>query len=641
MAKTSEKEVLNFQAETKQLLDLMIHSLYSNKEIFLRELISNASDAIDKLRYEALTKPDLVQEGEEFHIRIDASKSPRQLVISDNGIGMNKSELMENLGTIAHSGTKELLEKMKSAKDEKTSADLIGQFGVGFYSAFMVADEVTVLTRRAGETEAWLWQSKGDGTYSIEPAQKNSHGTTITLKLKPVEPENGIEDYTDFYVISRIVKRYSDFIQYPIKMRHEVEEPVRDKDGKITDKTEKIVKDEVLNSMKPIWVRKPSEVSEEEYTEFYKHIAHDWHDPLLHFSIHAEGILEYHALLFIPSQRPYDLFFATYEPGLRLYAKRVLIMDRCKELLPNYLRFVQGVVDSADLSLNVSREMLQQDRQLSAIRKRIVKKILDELKKLKEKDFDKYLTFWNEFGVVLKEGYGEDYENKDKLAELFLFQTTADKEKLFSLPEIVSRMKTEEDSIYYILGNSRKTLESSPHIEHLVKEGKEVLLLTDPVDDFLMQHLHEYEGKKFVPADRIEAESKETDKDEGESSHKDFLAFLKENLKDFVDEVKISSRLVSSPARLVREGGGMSPQLEKLLKQHGQGIPSLKPSLEINPNHEVIQKAEALLEKDKNSDKVKKLPQLLLGYAYLAEGRELPDPIEFNKALIAIMQDAL
>ncbi len=505
-------ETFPFRAEVQQLLDLMIHSLYSHKEIFLRELISNASDALDRLRFEALTRPELLSGGGKLEIRLEVDPASRTLTVHDTGIGMNRQELIDNIGTIAKSGTRELAERLRKSKAKSDGGtgegptelnDLIGQFGVGFYSSFMVADRVVVVTRKAGEPEGTRWESTGTGEFTVAPGERASQGTSVTLHLKPVDEEQGIEDFTEDHALERIVRRYSDFIAYPI-----------------------VLGEKTLNSMKPIWERPASDVKPEEYAEFYKHISHDWREPLLTISQRAEGLLEYRALLFVPSEAPFDLFYMGYESGLKLYVRRVLIVEKSPDLLPRYLRFLTGVVDSADLPLNVSREMLQHDRQIRQIRKGLVKKVLDTLADLKEKEPEKYLSLFKAFGRVLKEGPSEDFENKEKLADLLLFQSSHHEEKLTSLSEYVSRTKAEQEAIYYLTGASRASIESSPHLEAFRAKGIEVLYLTDAVDELVVESIGEYQGKKLKSVgkgtvDLGTAEEKEEKKKELDEKSRD------------------------------------------------------------------------------------------------------------------------
>ena len=483
-------ETLAFQAETKELLRLMIHSLYTEKDIFLRELISNASDALDRLRFESLTNNELLEGNDKFEIRIDVNKDDRTLTISDSGIGMTREEVVANIGTIARSGTGELRRRLQEKGSAADVAELIGQFGVGFYSAFMVSDKVKLVTRRAGSSEAVEWESEGSGTYSIRDAFKPERGTAITLYLRPADHENGIEDYTDDWRISSIVKKHSDFIAYPIILKKEKKE--KDKETTWEDST--------LNSMKPIWKRSPSDVTAEEYTEFYKHVSHDWNEPLKTIHFRAEGTFEYEALLYLPSKAPWDLYYVGAEMGLRLFARRVMIMEKCEDLLPHYLRFVRGVVDASDLPLNISRQRLQQDHHISRIKKRLTGKVLDTFKELHDKENDKYLTLWTEFGRAIKEGVGSDYDNRDKIVPLLLFQSSNDPEKLTSVKDYVARMKPDQEQILYMTGESRGMIENSPHLEAVKAKGYEVLYMTDPVDELVLQHFTEFEGKKLKSA---------------------------------------------------------------------------------------------------------------------------------------------
>jgi molecular chaperone HtpG len=644
-------EEFQFQAETKQLLDLMIHSLYTNKEIFLRELISNASDAIDRLRFEALTNPELLTGDDKYEIRLEADKEARTLSVSDTGIGMSRQEVMTNIGTIAKSGTRELRERIKAGQSDQMLADFIGQFGVGFYSSFMVADRVTLVTRRAGEAAATMWDSAGDGTYKLSEAERSHHGTTITLYLKPVDQDNGIEDFTDQYVISRVVRRYSDFISYPIIFRHEREEVGRDQDGSVTKDAAPtyVIEDKTLNSMKPIWTRSQAEVSESEYADFYRHIAHDWNEPFKTIALKAEGTLEYQALLFIPSLAPYDLYYHAAESGLRLYAKRVMIMEHCEELLPRYLRFIKGVVDSADLPLNISRQTLQQDRHIAHIRKWLTKKVLNTLQDMMEKDYASYLKFWEQFGRAIKEGVTSDYDNKDRILPLLLFQSSNDAEKLTTLKGYVERMKEGQGDIYYLTGESRAVVENSPHLEALKEKGYEVLYLVEPVDELLVQSLTEYEGKKLRSAGKgvikpwsdEEKEKAETELKQKQEEASDLLGLLQKALDSQVKEVRLSNRLVSSPACLV--GGEMdySPQLERLLQKGKGGGPRQRRILELNPNHEIFVKMHERFKKSDQNEWLGDYAELLLGYALLSEGSELTDPTKFNRTLVEIMLQTL
>ena len=647
---TATVETLQFQAETRQLLDLMIHSLYSNKEIFLRELISNASDALDRLRFEALTNPELLAGDETLEIRIDADRKNRTLTISDNGIGMSREEVIANIGTIAKSGTREMVERLKQGESKETIAEMIGQFGVGFYSSFMAADRVTLVTRRAGETAATHWESTGDGTYTVEDAEKPGRGTTITLHLKPEDKDNGVDDFSDRWVISRVVRRYSDFVNYPIILKAEKDPEIEDlaKEKETGEKPEMPLEEKVLNSMKPIWTRPQSEVTEDEYKEFYRHISHDWTEPLKTISYRAEGRIEYQALLFIPSQAPYDLYYVASKPGLQLYVKRIQIMEKCEDLLPHYLRFVRGVVDSPDLQLNVSREMLQQDRFITTIRKGLTKKVLDVLEDMKDKDTEAYLKFWAEFGRAIKEGTSSDYENKEKLLELLVFPSSNDPEKLTTLREYVSRMKDGQNEIYYLTGESRSQVENSPHLEAFKDKGYEVLYLVDTVDELLTQSLHEYGGKRLKSVGKgtvslgNEEEKKQTEEElkAKEEEMKPLLEHLQKSLDEWVKQVRLTNRLTASPVCLVGAEHDYSPQLEKLLQKGKGGGPKQRRILELNPKHDILGRMTERFAKDPNDPLLADYAYLLFGYGLIAEGGELPDPVRFNRAVADLMMRA-
>jgi molecular chaperone HtpG len=635
-------EKYSFQTESKRLLELMIHSIYTHKEIFLRELISNASDAIDKLRIASLTNPSLITENQPFEIRLEVDKEKRTLSVIDNGIGMNKEDLINHIGTVAKSGTLEFLSSLGDKKDKMEINELIGQFGVGFYSAFMVSDKVEIITRKAGETQAYKWESFGDGEYTIEETQKDTNGTVVKLYLKPVDKENGIEDFTDEWVIQRIVKKYSDFIQYPIKMR--VEREV-EKEGK----KEIVSDDKVLNSMKPIWRKSQSEVSMEEYEEFYKHISHDWQKPLKVIPYKAEGMLEFYSLLFIPSKAPFDFYFQGYKSGLALYVKKVLIMEAYEDLLPKYLRFVKGVVESSDLSLNISREMLQNDRIVVQMRKNLTKKVIDALTEMLEKDRENYLNFFKEFGNALKEGVISDEENREKLIPLILFESTEDPVKLTTIPEYYRRMKEDQEEIYCIASESRVIAENSPQIEILKQKNYEVLFLLNPVDEVMIQYIPEYRGKKvkIIGKGAIEIGSKEERErkkhqiEEKSKEMKGFLKYIEEKLANHIKEVRLSSNLVSSPCCLTGGEFDLSPSLEKYLsKEHPLLTPS-KRILELNPEHSIVKK---LYEKYKAGIDEKGLNdaiELLLDYALLSEGVLPKNPQKFNRMFTELLEKAL
>ena len=644
-------ETRQFQAETRQLLDLMIHSLYTNKEIFLRELISNASDACDRLRFEALTNAGLLSGDEKLEIRIESDSEARTLTLSDNGIGMSRDEVIANIGTIAKSGSREMMKKMAENPSSEQVSELIGQFGVGFYSAFMAAKKVVLVTRRAGEETATRWESEGTGEYALSDTTRDGRGTTITLELEDVDTEAGIEDFADPWVIRRIVKRYSDFVTYPIILKEEREEVETDDDGKPVEGGEKstIVEDKVLNSMTPIWTRPESEVEDSEYAEFYKHISHDWNEPMKTLRYRAEGRIEYQALLFLPSQAPFDLYYYAYEYGLQLYVRRVMIMDRCEDLLPRYLRFMKGVVDSSDLPLNISRQRLQEDRHISQMRKWLTKKVLDSLAELKKDDEAKYLEFWEHFGKAIKEGLSSDFDNKDKLLPLVLFESSHDAEKLTTLAEYVERMGEDQGDIYYLTGESRSAIDHSPHLEAFKAKGIEVLYLTDPVDELVVQHLFDFEGKKLKSVgkgtvelgSKEEKEEKEKEVKAKEESHKDLLEALQKHLDEHVKQVRLSSRLTVSPACLVGADHDYSPQLEKLLQKGEGGGPKQRRILELNPEHEILARLQDRYAANGDDPLVGEYGELLMGYALLAEGSELPDPVRFNQLVASMMVDRL
>jgi molecular chaperone HtpG len=635
-------ETLEFQTEARQLLDLMIHSVYSNKDIFLRELISNASDALDRRRFEALSNPALLPADVDLMIRIEPDKQARTLTVSDTGIGMSRDEVVTLIGTIAKSGTREFIQKAQAAKQTELPPELIGQFGVGFYSAFMVADTVSMTTRRAGEDRATRFESRGEGTYTLEEADRAQAGTTLTLHLKPADSDDALHDYTDPWVIKSIVKKYSDFVSYPIKMQAE---------KKVTEEgTERtVVEDETLNSMKALWLRSREEVSQDELHEFYKHISHDWNPPLETIWTKMEGTLEYRLLLFIPSRAPFDLFYRDGKHGIHLYVKRVFIMEDCQALLPDYLRFVRGVVDSEDLSLNISRELLQQDRQIQRIRKGVISKILDSLKKMMDNVPEKYHTFWNEFGRVMKEGIFADRDQQAALLDLMLCRSTMSDGNWTTLREYVTRMKPDQNVIYYMTGDSLGTVQDSPHLEAFRDKGYEVLLFNDPVDEVWVQSVLEYDGKRMQSAGKgdVELGSDEEKKqaaatrDQRAQEFQAVLDTLKSHLGEQVKEVRLSTRLRSSAACLVGEAGDMSPQLEQMMKALGQELPQAKRVLEVNPDHPLLEKLRAAHAADQAAADLSDYAELLYGQAVLAEGGELPNPSRFSKLVADVMAKAL
>ncbi len=643
---TVQAETHAFQADTKRLLHLMVHSLYTHKEIFLRELISNASDALDKLRIEALTQPTLLQDGETLEIRLDTDSQARTLSVHDNGIGMTREEIVTHIGTIAKSGTRELMEKLKDSQEGDSATELIGQFGVGFYSAFMVASKVTVITRRAGEDTATRWESTGEGEYTLDDAQRETHGTTVRLELLPIDREGGIEDFTDQWVLSRTVKRYSDFVTFPIMLKVEREEMETDEQGqpKPDGKKTIVVEDKTLNSMKPIWTR--SDVTDEEYAEFYKHISHDWTDPMKTLRFHAEGRIEYQTLLFLPSQAQSDLHYHAYEFGLQLYVRRVMIMERCEELLPRYLRFMKGIVDSADLPLNISRQRLQEDRYITQIRKWVTKKVLETLEDMQRDDAEQYLKFWEPFGNALKEGVA-DPDYKEKILGLVMFASSQDPEQLTTLDAYVQRMKPDQKEIFYLTGESRSVVEHSPHLEAFKAKEYEVLYLTSPVDEFLLQYVFEFQEKRLKSVGKgavdlgDESEQKETTEklQTLQEQYKDLFDLLRDKLDDHIKDVRLTNRLTSSPVCLVGAEHDYSPQLERLLKK-GDALKQ-KRIMELNPDHAIVTKLKERFEKDSADPLLSDYAELLLGYGLLAEGSPIPDPVRYNQVLADLMTRTL
>lgn len=638
--KTESKTVQTheFQTEVKQLLKIIINSLYSNQEIFLRELISNASDAIDKLRFKSQTQPEILDDQPDFKIKIAADKKNRTLEISDNGIGMSYDEVMDNIGTIAKSGTFAFLEALEASKkaDETIAPELIGQFGVGFYSAFIVAEKVTLITRAAGSDKAVKWESFGDGSFTIEETTRENRGTTVILKLKKLEKEE--DDFTDEWTIRRIVKKHSDFVAYPVVMDVEKEEPLVDANGKpLEGKTQKVIREETLNSMKAIWTKNKSEVSEEEYEEFYKHLGHDWNPPLAHLHLKLEGTTEYTALLYIPSQAPFDLFQPDYRPGVRLYCKKVLIMDNCTELIPEYFRFIKGVVDASDLNLNVSREILQQDRLVRNIRRNLVKKLFELLETM---DQEKYEKFYTEFGSILKAGIFIDPENKKRISDLLRYKTTRSGKDFVTLKKYIESMKPDQKYIYYITGDNLSAIVNSPHLEKLKEKDIEVILMNDPVDEWVVRALDEYDGKKLKSAEKgdLEIEDDETSK---KDEYSGLFEFIKNNLESKVKEVRSSSRLKDSVACLSGDDFDMSPFMEKILKASGQQPPENKRVLELNTEHPVMDKIKNLFDQDKENPLLKDYSSLLFDIALIGEGGKLENPSNFGKMVAKLMADSI
>lgn len=639
---TPKKETHEFKTEVQQLLNLIINSLYSNRDIFLRELISNSSDALDKIRLRSQVETDILGEDTELSIRIDPDSENNTITITDNGVGMTYEEVMENIGTIARSGTAAFLAALDKSKTEgELSPELIGQFGVGFYSAFMVADKITLTTKSPDSETGVRWESQGDGAYTIEDVPREKRGTEIVVHLK--EKGEDEKDYTDEWVIKDIVKRHSDFVRYPIIMEVEKEEPledseiIKDKDGKPISKTTRAVKkDETLNSMKAIWARNKKDIKDEEYNEFYKHICHDWTDPLERIHLKLEGAVEYTMLLFIPSRAPFDLFMPESKHGIRLYSRRVFIMDDCRELAPEYLRFLRGVVDAPDLNLNVSREILQQDLIVRNIRKNLVKKVLEALSKMAPEQYEK---FYQEFGTVLKEGIHTDLENQKKIADLIRYPTTKSEGKLISLSDYVKNMQENQDSIYYISGENPETLINSPHLEKLKQKDIEVLLMTDPVDEWVTMSLTQYADKPLKSAEKGDLSLDEKEKEE-KQEHSDILGVLRNKLQDKVREVKPSSRLTDSLACLSGEEQDMSAYLEKILKATGKTPPHMKRILEINTTHPVFEKIKNIYETNKEDTRIQNIAFMLFDMAVIAEGGKIEDPARFTRMMGELMEKA-
>lgn len=630
---TATVETREFKTELKQLMDIIIHSLYSHKEVFLRELISNAADAIDKLRFESLTQPDLLEGDSEWKIRLIPDAEAGTLTISDNGIGMSRETIVEDLGTIARSGTQAFLQNLRQA-DVKDHPELIGQFGVGFYSAFMVADRVAVISRRAGQPDSGVrWESDGHGTYTVESCEKPTRGTDVILHLK-----EGEREFLDAWTLRSLVRKFSDFIEHPVVMNVEKEGETVGADGK----KNRVVEEETLNSRQAIWLRSKSEISEDEYREFYRHLTRHWDEPasVIHYS--AEGTIEFRALLFIPSERPFDFNFDwERKSGLHLYVRRVFIMDDCEKLLPTWLRFVKGVVDSADLPLNVSREMIQENRLLEKIRKNLTGKVLSTLEEMKRDEREKYEKIFEAFGQVLKEGLATDFESRDKLADLLLVQSTATEPgKTTTLREVRERMPEGQDAIYYLIGESRSLLDNSPTLEAFRERGWEVLLLTDPVDEWVTQSLREYDGKPLKPADRGELSAEKPDElKQQQEAFREFLGFVKETLGDAVKEVRLSPRLRESAACLVGEDSGIGAHMERLLRKMGREgeLPAAQRILEVNPDHATIAGLKELFERDRNDARLAQYVRLLHEEAIIAEGSSLQDPKAFLQRINELM----
>lgn len=623
MAQNMEK--YEFQSEAKQVLDLMIHSVYSNPDIFLRELISNASDALDKLRIEGLSDPKLAGLAQKGKITVAIDKEGRTLTISDNGIGMTREELMSYLGTIARSGTKEFLKALKEASS--SGGELIGQFGVGFYSSFIVADKVSVTTRKAGADNALVWESSGDGTYTISETERETNGTDVKLYLKDTSDDESAKDYTSEWVLRSIIKSYSDFVTYPIYI--ESNEQAQEKDEEKDDAP--------VNSMKALWTRPESEVTDEEYNEFYKHIARDWEPPLERITYKGEGVSEFRALLYIPARQPADLFYQEGRHGIQLYIKRVFIMNDCRELIPEYLRFVRGVVDSEDLSLNVSREILQQDRQTALIKNSLTRKILDSLKKMKQDKAEEYKKFWQMFGMILKEGIISDSRNKEQIMRLCLFESSNGRS--VTLEQYVEAMRDGQKNIYYITGGGAQSLKSSPKLEAFGKKNIEVLLLGDAIDEIWVNTVKKFGDCEFmsIASENLalpEGDTPDSGAEKEQLEKTGVAGKLKEALGNLVEDVKISSRLVSSPVTFVQKGEPISPQMRQFFKAMGQEVPQEKKVLEINPAHPLIKKAAASIEKDENAAE---WAAVLMGLASISDG----EPVEDSKNFIEKISELL
>jgi molecular chaperone HtpG len=627
MAVDTQPETHHFQAEINQLLNLVINSLYSHKEIFLRELVSNASDALDKLRFRSVTEPELLEGASELEIHLLPDAEKGTLTLEDTGIGMTHDELVKNLGTIAHSGSREFLD-MVSQRGQK-DVNLIGQFGVGFYSAYLVADHVEVISRAAGkDSKAWRWTSDAKGSFTVEPAERATRGTSVILHLKPEQKE-----FLDTWRLRSLITQYSDYVSHPIKLR--TEKTTGEGDAKKTE-----TQLEVVNKASALWQRAKSDITDEQYQEFYKHLSHDWDKPLAWTHFRTEGNQVFTGLLFLPKQAPFDLNNAE-QRGVRLFVKRVLIMDKCEELLPQWLRFVRGVVDSDDLPLNVSRELLQDSAVVQAIRKHVTKKTLDMLEKLAKDKPEDYRTFWETFGTVLKEGLAVDTEYREKLGTLLRYESSRE-EGLTSLADYVSRMKEGQEAIYYVFGETRKAVVDSPHLEALKKRGYEVLYMTDPVDEWSSRGLEEFQGKPLVSAMHADLKLKETDeekkaKEESAKGLGPLAEHMKQVLQQQVREVRVSDRLTDSPCCLVVPEGGSHAFVERMLRERGRNVPHAKRILEVNPSHPIIQHLRTLQDKEPTSPQLTEWVEMLYDQALLTEGSSVEDPNRFVRRMTALM----
>ncbi|MBB1041805.1 MULTISPECIES: molecular chaperone HtpG [Dietzia] len=655
-------ETREFQAETRQLLDLMIHSIYSNPDTFLREVISNSSDALDKLRLAALQDSSLGVDTSDLHIELIPDEQARTLTIRDNGIGMSRDEVVDLIGTLAKSGTGQMREALAAARaaqesgeaSEQVTADLIGQFGIGFYSTFMVADAVTLVTRKAGEATGTRWTSGGEGTYTIEEAPDAPQGTSVILQLKPAGGDAALPDYAAESTLRRVVRTYSDFIAWPIRMEVErpAPEPTGDDDEGNDPAAENTLTETVtLNSQKALWTRPRSEVTDEEYSEFYRHVSHAWDEPLETITLKAEGTFEYQALLFLPTQVPFDLFSPDTKRGVQLYVRRVFIMDDCEELVPPFLRFVKGIVDAQDLSLNVSREILQQDRQIRAIRKRLVKRVLQTIEQIRTDRPEEFRSFWKNFGAVLKEGLISDVDAREQLLAVSTFASTRaasdeatggdDDEVGTTIAEYVSRMAEGQEEIYYLTGTSRAAVENSPHLEAFRARGVEVLVLTDPVDEVWVDAVGEVDGRRLRSVAKGDVDlsgiGSPVEEEKGQADSAEFtglLEWLGEELSDEVKQVRLSQRLTESAACMVGDEFDMTPQLEAMYRASGMELPASKRILELNPSHPLVERLRSQYSEDPSAPGLADTARLLSGAAVLAEGGTLADPAAFAKLLV-------
>lgn len=630
-ASSSEKETHGFQTEVKQLLHLMIHSLYSNKEIFLRELISNASDAVDKLRFEALSNDALLEEDPELNIRVDFDQEAGTITISDNGIGMSRDEIVTNLGTIAKSGTADFLNSLTG--DEKKDSKLIGQFGMGFYSAFVVADKVSVRSRRAGlpDEEAICWESEADGNFTIESICKDTRGTEIILYLREEDKE-----FADGWRLKSIIKKYSDHIDTPVIMKNEIPASEEGEEAQIED--------EVVNNATALWTRSRSEIDDEQYIEFYKHVSHDWEVPLTWSHNRVEGKLDYTSLMYIPSRPPFDMYSRDIARGLKLYVQRVFIMDDAEQFLPMYLRFVKGIVDSNDLSLNVSREILQSDKAVDTMKNALTKRALDMLDKLAGSDEEKYQSFWDSFGQVLKEGIGEDFANREKIGKLLRFSSTYNDTATqnVSLDDYIDRMKPDQQYVYYVTSDSFNTGKNSPHLEIFKKKGIEVLILHDRIDEWMMSNQFEYQEKSFQDVSRgelaleeNESEADQKEKEQLAAASESLVERLKAYLGERVEDVRVSTRLTDSPACLVLGAEDMGAQMRQIMEAAGQPVPESKPVFEINPEHFLVNK----LDNEPDEDRFNELSDVLFDQAKLAQGEQLGDPATYVSKINKLLSE--